>query len=141
MPKKDNLLKFWESLESNKQTKDTNKPFRPHSQSLKMTDSSKLKIRSISQCDLLGPRQQVVPSKAQLQDWKKENTDAELAPRVGDDDDNGVVVNKTFESDKVEDCSLPSVPRNEMLTNTTKSRVRRGRNHPVRQKKKLQQVN
>ena len=138
MPKKDNLLKFWESLEYNRQTKDSDKPFKPHFQSLKMTPSSKLKIRSVSQCDLLGPRQNAVPSKAQLQDWKEENTDAKPAPRVSVDLDDGIVSKAEFIES--EDMLLPSLPRNEVLSHTTKSRVRRERKHPVRQRKQPEQV-
>ena len=137
MHKKDNLLKFWESLKNNQQAKDSDKPFKPQFQSLKMTPSSKLKIRSVSQCDLLSPRQNAVPSKAQLQDWKKENTDAKPAPRVREDLDDGIV--SKAEITESEDM-LPSLPRNEILSHTTKSRVRRGRKHPVRQKKQLMQV-
>ena len=128
MSKKDNLLKFWESLESHQQTKDVIKPFRPHSQSLK--------IKSISQNDLIHPRPSIVPSKAQLQGWKVEKTDS--IPGV--DEDQGDDMSSLAESEKSEVGSLPIIQRNEILSHTTKNRARRSRTHPTRQKKMAEQV-
>ena len=128
MSKKDNLLKFWESLESHQQTKDVIKPFRPHSQSLK--------IKSISQNDLIHPRPSIVPSKAQLQGWRGDKTDS--IPGVNEDQ--GVDDISLAESEKTEIGSLPVIPRNEILTHTTKSRARRTRTHPIRQKNMADQV-
>ena len=131
MSKKDNLLKFWESLESHQQTKDIIKPFRPNSQ---------LKIKSISQGDLICPRPSIVPSKAQLQGWRgvTGSKDTITTPGVNDHHVDGD--NRLAESEMPEVGLLPVIPRNEILTHTTKSRARRTRTHPIRQKNMADQV-
>jgi len=127
MSKKDNLLKFWESLESHQQTKDVIKPFRNQSQSLKM--------KSNSHSDLLCGRPSIVPSKAQLQGWKGVTGSVDTVTNPGVDDNQGGYDDSVAENDKAEVGSLPVIPRHEILSHTTKGRARRCRTHPARQKK------
>ena len=132
MSKKDNLLKFWESLESHQQTKDVIKPYRPQSQSLK--------IKSNSHSDLICPRPSIVPSKAQLQGWRGVTDSKDTNTNPGVDDDQGDDDISLADSEKTEVVSLPVIPRNEILSHTTKNRARRSRTHPTRQKKMAEQV-
>jgi len=130
MSKKDNLLKFWEYLESHQQTKDVIKSYKPQSQSLK--------IKSISHSDLICPRPSIVPSKAQLQGWRGVTGSKDTVINRGVDDDQDDI--SLAESEKTEVVSLPVIPRNEILPHTTKSRAKRNRTHPSRQKKRADQV-
>ena len=132
MSKKDNLLKFWESLESNQQTKDVLKPYKPQSQSLK--------IKSKSQIDLLCPRPSIVPSKAQLQGWRGVTGSKHTITTPGVNDHHVDGDNRLAESEMPEVGLLPVIPRNDILSHTTKSRARRSRTHPARQKKMTDQV-
>ena len=56
------------------------------------------------------------------------------------DEDQGVDDISLAESEKTEVGLLPVIPRNEILTHTTKSRARRTRTHPIRQKNMADQV-
>jgi len=114
MPKNGNLLKFWESLEQ--QSKDEKQSSRPNTQP---HPASLARMRSISHCDLLGHRQE------QLQEWKKEKDESVVEP-VQEVEDRGV------EHDITANYELPQIPRQDILTNATKNRVKRLRKHPVR---------
>merc|ERR1719233_2089057 len=116
MPKNGNLMKFWESLES--QT------------------SSNLRS-SVSHGNLLGLKQIVTPIKERPQNLNEEKTEGSTGEvlrmkaggdRPKDDDTSGT---STTEGDG----ALPLIQRHEILTNATKGRARRAKKQPTRQVK------
>ena len=136
MSKKDNLLKFWESLESHKQSQssqDIIKPYRPYSQPVKVLPSQS-KYKSISQSDL-STRLNPVTSGGKLPGWRAEKTPGGVCPSPpGVKVDGGV--------SQSESSTLPFMSRNELLFHTTKNRVGRSRSRrpPTRQRKMAKQV-
>eukprot|EP00092_Neocalanus_flemingeri_P022629 GFUD01024544.1.p1 GENE.GFUD01024544.1~~GFUD01024544.1.p1 ORF type:complete len:553 (+),score=131.76 GFUD01024544.1:40-1698(+) len=133
MSKKDNLMKFWESLESNRQSKsppEIFKPCRGFSYSVKSLPCL-AKSNLISQSDL-SPRVNPVMSRINLTSLVREK---ESGVSSSEDYNGG----QSLSSDKSEDVALPVLPRNEVLSHTTKSRVRTSHRPPIRQRRIVDQ--
>eukprot|EP00092_Neocalanus_flemingeri_P041023 GFUD01044667.1.p1 GENE.GFUD01044667.1~~GFUD01044667.1.p1 ORF type:complete len:526 (+),score=129.48 GFUD01044667.1:43-1620(+) len=135
MSKKDNLMKFWESLESHHQSKsppEVSKPCRGVSYSMKSLPQ-RAKSNPISQRDL-SSRVNPVMSRIRMTSLIQEK---EIVVSISEVD-NG---EQSLSSEKKsEDLALPILPRNEVLSHTTKNRVRRSRRPPIRQRRVMDQV-
>ena len=131
MPKNGNLMKFWESLEASQQSSELKPPIRPHTQVKVGPTMSNLKLRSVSQGNLLGLRQTTTPGKELLENFREEKTVVVSRMNARHDerkDDGGC-------SSTEGDGPLPLIQRHEVLTNATKGRARRTKKQPSRMKK------
>ena len=135
MPKNGNLMKFWESLEASQQSSAQKPPIRPHTQVKVGPTMSNLKLRSVSQGNLLGLRQTTTPGKELLENFREEKTegmDEEVSRRNARHDERK---DDSGRSSTEGDGPLPLIQRHEVLINATKGRARRTKKQPSRLKK------
>ena len=130
MPKNGNLMKFWESLEASQQSSELKPPIRPHTQVKVGPTISNLKLRSVSQGNLLGLRQTITPGPGKEENDEGIVQDLSRMKARHDErkDYNGCPSTEG-------DGPLPLIQRHEVLTNATKGRARRSKKHPSRLKK------
>ena len=119
MSKKENLLKFWESIESHQHTKEPIEIIKPRSP-YRHSGKSVAQLEPLrSQAKDLSPKQKSVSAKVKLSCW-------------GGDKNS---VSKEGNSPYYKEKSFPILPRNEVLSHATKSRAKRSKRPPTRKKK------
>ena len=129
MPKNGNLMKFWESLEASQQSSELKPPIRPHTQVKVGPTISNLKLRSVSQGNLLGLRQTITTGPGKEE--KDEGIVLDVSRMKARHDER-----KDYNGSATEgDGPLPLIQRHEVLTNATKGRARRTKKQPSRMKK------